>query len=329
MNLDEALSNMRRSFEAGRLAHAYVAAGSVHGDGREFTEKALQLLFCSSESGACGTCKSCRDVLGHKHPDVLWIEPQKKSRVISIEQIRVLQQRIFQTAFEGEWKSGVLVGADRLGVGASNAFLKTLEEPAGRSIFFLLTDSLQSLLPTVLSRCQVVRLSGTQDGLPDVWRKGLLEILTDGAGAADLEDGTESRAGSVADGYARSDRLGRLLKEVKKAAEAKEMEIAEASGLIEDEDTLKARIDSCYREVRTGLMRVLMHWYRDMLLLVCGGQKDLLFHQVYLDVLRRKARGMTCRTALRNVEITENMNRQLEENVSEEAVFCFGFSRLP
>ena len=90
---------------------------------------------------------------------MLWIEPESKSRRILIAQVRDIQHRIYKTAFAGGWKACVLVGADRMGMEAANAFLKTLEEPPSTVTIVLLTNDYDAVLPTIASRCQVVRFA--------------------------------------------------------------------------------------------------------------------------------------------------------------------------
>ena len=152
MKIDEAYDCFRKSVEADRLAQAYLVIGPPRGAAGVLAERVLQLLFCESTDGPCGRCHGCGAVEAHTTPDVLWVEPQKKSRAISIEQIRDLQGRTFQTSVQGGWKGCVIVAADRMGAGAANAFLKTLEEPPPRSLFLLLSDTPNALLPTIVSR---------------------------------------------------------------------------------------------------------------------------------------------------------------------------------
>ena len=166
MKVDEALACLDGARQAGRLAQGYVVEGPLRGEGMELAVRLLSLLFCemSETAGApCGSCRGCRQVTEHTHPDILWLEPQKKSRQISVEQIRDLQSRMYQTSYGGGWKAGVIVGADRLNIPAGNAFLKVLEEPPGQCLFLLLSEAPQFLLPTILSRCQ--RLSVGRDEL--------------------------------------------------------------------------------------------------------------------------------------------------------------------
>ncbi len=120
----------------------------------------VQALLCADR---CGRCETCRKLAGGTHPDVRWIAPDGKN--IRIEQVRELQRQALYPPHEGTRKVLVIDGADRLSREASNSLLKTLEDPPPHAVFLLLTQRLGDLLPTVVSRCRVVRdASVTWDG---------------------------------------------------------------------------------------------------------------------------------------------------------------------
>lgn len=153
-----ALDGLKQGYETGRLAHAYLVVGSPRGNALAFSESFIQFLFCRDKNRPCGKCPECDRVKRHEHPDVLWLQPETKSRRIDIEQIREeLTPRISRTSYGGGYKVGVILYADRLTEGAANAFLKTLEEPPRDSLIILVTDRPSLLLPTVLSRCRIVK----------------------------------------------------------------------------------------------------------------------------------------------------------------------------
>ena len=333
MRMDEAFKHLKHGFESGRLAQAYIVAGTQRLEGQAFVERALELVYCTTaeKEKPCGHCRACTQVKYHSHPDILWIEPEKKSRKISIDQVRKIQRLIFQTSFFGGWKACVLVGADRLGSEASNAFLKTLEEPPGKSIFFLLTDSPQFLLPTIVSRCQRINVSSERVSLADDWRKRILGVLTDDGAARTSMTGIACQQGrlhNAVTAFARADKLVRLLKEVKETIEMEETEMASAMASDEKEEIRDARINARYREVRTSIMRFILLWYRDILLLLCGGDDAFVLNDDYLDLMKKKTKGLTLRQALRNIQVVEAMNSQLERNITEAPVFGFGFCSL-
>jgi hypothetical protein len=75
-------------------------------------------------------------------------------------------------------------------------------------------------------------------------------------------------------------------------------------------------------------MRYLLRWYRDLLMVVCGMDDRLVHNRDDLELLKKKARAVPYRQALRNVETIETMNRQLEGNILESSVLGLGFCRL-
>jgi len=321
MKPDDAYELLRSSYTSGRFAQAYLIAGSPRAAGLPLAGRVLSLLFCGADEKPCGTCGGCRRIAGKTHPDVLWVEPQKRSRIISIEQVRDVERRIHQTSFEGGWKAAVFIGADRIGsagsnFAAANAFLKTLEEPPPRSVFFLLTDSPQFLLPTIVSRCQRVTVSGRADELPDEWRGKMLDLLC------------EKPLPGATVAFGRSERLVALLKDMKKAAEAEVCDAASSEDAEEENETLQARANARYRELRTALMRGLLLWHRDIMICLCGAEDDLLCYGERAVHARAAAGALSYRQAKRNLAVVNEMNEQLERNMAENHVLSFGFSRL-
>ncbi len=321
MKPDDAYELLRNSHASGRLAQAYLVAASPRAVGLPLAARVLSLLFCSADERPCGTCSGCRRIADRTHPDVLWVEPQKRSRIISIDQVREVERRIYQTSFEGGWKAAVFVGADRIGsagsnFAAANAFLKTLEEPPPRSIFFLLTDSPQFLLPTIVSRCQRIAISGGADELPEEWRGRMLDLLCERV----------PRGTAVA--FGRAERLAALLRDMKKAAEAEVVDEAATEDAEEVSETLQARANARYRELRTALMRGLLLWYRDVMLCLCGAGDEMLRYGDRAAYTKAVAGALNYRQAKRNLAVVEEMNTQLERNMAENHVLSFGFSRL-
>jgi DNA polymerase-3 subunit delta' len=307
-----AFDGLRQGFESGRTAHAYLVVGSPRGNALALAESFLQLLFCSAKDRPCGECRECLRVKSHEHPDIMWLHPESKSRRIDIEQIREeLNPRMTQTSYGGGWKAGVLVHADRMTDAAANAFLKTLEEPPGRTVLLLLSDAPQHLLPTIVSRCQRVVLGGGQEELEGPWVEPLLEVLRSGVPASLLE--ARLQAGL----------LKQLLDTVKESAAEGLGEEATAE---QDEDILEARVAARVVEVRSDIMRAILLWRRDVLLKVLGMDDRFLHFQNELDVLARQARGLKYADALADLRAVEAMVSRLERNLPPESVFGVGLA---
>jgi DNA polymerase III subunit delta' len=318
-----AFEGLRQGYESGRIAHAYLLVGSPRGDALAFAESFLQMLFCQGKRKPCGTCSECTRVKDRVHPDVLWIEPESRSRKIRIEQIREqLAPRIMQTSYGGGWKAGVLLHADRLTDEAGNAFLKILEEPPGSSILLLVTDAAQHLLPTVVSRCQRIVLSDRRDDTEAEWYKPLLAILQ------------ESPSGGAVESIAQAGRLKSILELVKKRVEAEEEERARAEadarqdGTKEEKETFEARVKSRVNEVRTAIMRCILLWRRDVLVTVLKADESVLHYRDHAEAIRTQAAGLTYDRALSQVQAVEGMIRQLEKNMPDETVMLAGLRGL-
>jgi DNA polymerase-3 subunit delta' len=108
------------------------------------------------ELDACGVCAACKRIQRGVHPDVLVVEPGDNGS-IKIEQVRDIVDRAAYRPFEGRRRVVIIDEADALVGAAQNALLKTLEEPPPSSVFFLVTSRPDVLLPTVRSRCPVLR----------------------------------------------------------------------------------------------------------------------------------------------------------------------------
>lgn len=151
---------LRRSLRNGKTAHSYLFEG-VPGCGRKKTALTLiQGLFCTVlPDDACGECPSCRKIDGGNHPDIHLIAPLPDKRDISIEQLRDMQHVLSLRPYEAPRKVCIIDPAERMSVSAANSLLKTLEEPPGNALIILLTENAGMLLPTVRSRCQLLRFA--------------------------------------------------------------------------------------------------------------------------------------------------------------------------
>jgi DNA polymerase-3 subunit delta' len=143
---------------SGEIAGAYLIEGS-EGWARAEAEDFLRVLFCEKGS-ACGACPSCRKIRAGFHPDILRIEPGGKS--IRVEDIKEsgLMEWISRKSFEGGYKAVVVPGADRMGEAVQNKLLKVVEEPPDKTVFLLCANAGKNILPTVLSRCIIIRMRG-------------------------------------------------------------------------------------------------------------------------------------------------------------------------
>ncbi|MGI6685387.1 MAG: ATP-binding protein [Bacillota bacterium] len=165
------LFQLQQSIKSGLTAHAYLFLGSKE----QTLENALsfaQGVNCLSpvEGSGCQVCLSCRKISHGNHPDVIIIDPQGTS--FKIEQGRELQKKVNFKHYEGKYKVLILTGADLMTVQAANSMLKILEEPPERTIFILTAENGDNILPTVLSRCQVIKFGQEEKVDKDFGQRG-------------------------------------------------------------------------------------------------------------------------------------------------------------
>ena len=157
MEVDEAFSLISRAIGAGRAAHGYLIVGDLKGACDVLTGRLLESLFPDAVD----------QVRSKSHPDIAWLEPAGAKCIIKVDAMReqIVEPMSF-ASFSGGWKVGVVVGADRMEPPSANAFLKSLEEPTPKTLYLMLTDQPDAILPTIISRSQRIDLP-LSEGLLD------------------------------------------------------------------------------------------------------------------------------------------------------------------
>ncbi|HVB83489.1 MAG TPA: DNA polymerase III subunit delta' [Rhodanobacteraceae bacterium] len=158
----EPWAQMQGRLAAGRMPHALLLAGPAGLGKRAFAERLARRLLCTAptlEGEACGRCRGCVLYGAGTHPDLLRVsfelnrEGKPRSEIV-IDQVRRLCDRLVLSSQFGGWKVALLDPADALNAAASNALLKTLEEPTRDALLLLLADVPSRLPATIRSRCQ-------------------------------------------------------------------------------------------------------------------------------------------------------------------------------
>ena len=165
---------LMNSFQKNRLSHAYLIQGQRGTGKKQIATLIAMTIFCTDKDGIepCQSCHMCKRILSKNHPDVHWVEPDGQS--IKKEQIDLLRKEFVYTSLESATrKIYIITKADTLTVNAANRILKFLEEPDLNITAILLTDHLQSILPTIQSRCQILELRPLD---PKNFQKQLLSL---------------------------------------------------------------------------------------------------------------------------------------------------------
>ncbi len=295
---ERAINILRNSIRRNRLTHAYLFSGP-RGVGKRATALALaKALNCVEHSDeACGICLSCRKINDSNHPDVKVIEPQGLS--LSIAQMRELQKEISLKPLEGRWKIYIISEAEKMTPQAANSLLKTLEEPPPHSLIILVTSQEDSLLPTIISRCQRIKFDLIPRAMISQKVQELCEISGQQADIiATLSGGNLGKALRMKEeGFL--ERREMIISSLSAAANSKPLQLLQlarrfSSELIQKEDDkgLQERVDEIFG--------VIGGWYRDLLFLKLNSGKD---DTSLRDLLINADKEVILRSQMRNYSL--------------------------
>lgn len=153
------IKNIQTAIAARKLSHAYILEGAK-GMGKKLLANTIaKTLECKTKQNSpCGVCTSCKVFDSGNHTDVFYIRPEKtKSLGIDIIREQIIQA-VSIKPYEHDYKIFIIEHADTMTIQAQNALLKTLEEPPAYAVFFLLAESTEAFLATILSRCIILKL---------------------------------------------------------------------------------------------------------------------------------------------------------------------------
>lgn len=152
---------LTRQIARSTISHAYLITGPGRVGRRSLAVWFIQALYCENppEPGVpCGECRPCQQAARLQHPDIHPVTTEEGAATIKIDQIRQLQRDLALVPYQAPYRIALLTNFEKATIGAQNALLKTLEEAPSRVILLLTADSPESVLPTIQSRCEVLRL---------------------------------------------------------------------------------------------------------------------------------------------------------------------------
>jgi DNA polymerase-3 subunit delta' len=150
---------LRTAIARDAVSHAYLFSGAP-GIGKTTLAREFAAALQCEDLGSrpCGLCRACLISASGNHPDIHIVESEEPGDSLKIELVRDLQRQLALTPMEGRWRVAILRRFEEATTSAANALLKTLEEPPPYAVIVVLADEAESLLPTIVSRCQQVPL---------------------------------------------------------------------------------------------------------------------------------------------------------------------------
>lgn len=152
---------LARHIANGTLRQAYLITGPAGSGRRTLALRMMQALTCSaplSPGQPCLRCSTCQRIERMQHPDLTVVQAEQVGGAIKVEQVRDLEHSLALTPYEAAYRFALLLRFEEASISAANALLKTLEEPNPQVIVVLAAESAEILLPTIVSRCEILRL---------------------------------------------------------------------------------------------------------------------------------------------------------------------------
>ena len=301
--------HLLNAISAKKVSHAYIINGEKS-SGKEFIARVFAMaLQCEGEGEEpCQVCHSCRQALSDNHPDIVRVTHEKPN-TIGVDDIRgQVNNDVGLKPYSGPYKVYIIGEAEKMTAQAQNAILKTLEEPPQYAVIILLTSNVNSLLPTILSRCVVLNMKPVADELV---KKYLMEQLKVPDYKAEIcvafARGNVGKAKALASSEdfenVKAEALS-LLKYIH------EMDLSEVIAAVKKIMEYKLEIND--------YLDICSIWYRDVLLFKATHDMNHLVFREETQALRRTAQHSSYEGIETILKALENAKRRLDANVNFE-----------
>lgn len=157
--------NFKRLIDQNELNHAYLLNGYSFNEIEETMDWVMRYYYCQADKKPCDSCPNCKAILNHEFAGLTEINGEEQ--IIKIDQVRSMTSSADYSDIGQKAKFFVIKHAELMNENAQNALLKHLESPENDRYFFLLTRNMYLLLPTIISRCEVVYFGGKKLNVND------------------------------------------------------------------------------------------------------------------------------------------------------------------
>ncbi|MDD3183876.1 MAG: DNA polymerase III subunit delta' [Anaerostipes sp.] len=269
--------HFEEAVRSGKISHAYLLSGEK-GSGKKTVATAFaKALLCEHHDG-CGECQSCLQIESENHPDLIYVKHEKYD--IRVDDIREqVNGTIFTKPYSSPYKIYIIDDAERMNQGASNALLKTLEEPPEYAIILLLANNKDKIMDTIQSRCVSMAL-GT------IAKKEMMDYLLKYTDASKdrIEFCVDFSLGNLgkAKHYLVNEKFFDMMNESLRIVQyLNDMEIYEVISYLKSLNQ--------YREEIYDFLDILTAWYRDVLMLkTTGSVNHLIFKDKYTELNKQE-----------------------------------------
>lgn len=294
-----------------KVSHAYIINGE-RGAGKKMLSKlfAMTLLCEKGEADPCNACHSCAQAESDNHPDIIWVTHEKPGS-IGVDDIRTqVNNTVAIKPYQGPYKVYIIPQADIMTVQAQNALLKTIEEPPQYVVILLLTENADVLLPTINSRCVMLKLRNIKDTLI---RRYLMEKMEVPDYKADVCTAFAQGNMGKAIMLAGSEHFNEIKEEVLQLMRyIHEMEISEIVDAVTRCSLHKLEIND--------YLDIIMIWYRDVLLYKATKEIDKVVFKDQIEYMREQAKKSSYEGIELILTSLEKAKARLKANVNFDLV---------
>ena len=173
-----AVDMLKKHVANGTTRHAYLFCGPPGLGRRTLALRFAQALNCTTPSDAgipCGTCRDCKGIESMQHADLSIVQAESEGGILKVDQIRDMRKTMILKPYMSKYRVAIFLRFHEANDNAANALLKTLEEAPSYGVLILTADTPEQLLPTIVSRCEVLRLrtSSIEDVKKDLESNGV------------------------------------------------------------------------------------------------------------------------------------------------------------
>lgn len=308
---------LTRAVALGRVAHAYLFCGP-RGTGKTSTARILAKsvnCLASKDGEADDSCGICRSINEGRALDLVEIDAASNR---GIDDIRTLRDKVHFTPNEARYKVYIVDEVHMLSDAAFNALLKTLEEPPPRQIYILCTPSHASVLPTIQSRCQIVRFGALETSAIVDWL-GAQGIAAERADlAATLGAGRPGLALRLAADEKAWDLRRRVLDAAARLSESDAYEAVMLGEVLEPSAKLSP---DDKRTASTRTFEVLTLWFRDLVFLKQGVSEDRLVNRDHAEALHAAVHRYALDGLLKGIKALQDARAEVRQNVNNKLVY--------
>lgn len=300
--------HLENAIKMDKVSHAYIINGEKNA-GKEFIAKTFAMaLQCENRQGIepCGECHSCKQALSGNHPDIIFITHEKPG-TIGVDDIRrQINNDVAIKPYKGPWKIYIMNEGEKMTVQAQNALLKTLEEPPEYAVLLILAANVDSLLPTVLSRCVVLNMKPAKDAQI---KKYLMETMEIPDYKADICVAFARGNVGKAKLLANSEEFDKVKEEaVILLKNIREMELNEIVTAIKKINEYKFDVND--------YLDILSIWYRDVLLFKATHDANHLIFREEIQYIRKVADKSAYEGIEKIIDALEKSKQRLSANVN-------------